>query len=425
MSQTILLNRAKMTVSGNPGTGAMTLLAAVPGYQTFAAAGAVDQMLVSYVIEQGTSWEIGQGTYTASGTSLARTTIIASSNGGATVSFNSTALVYIDALANTLTPAYQLDGLDPVAVFSAPRQAFYLNGASVLPTALFTWSSAAKYCTAANGSLYLVSANQPAWDWSCGYERLLVEAVAATNLYLHSQAPAGQTVTVTNATAYTVSFYGTGSITLSGAATQTVSGTGANVLTSYTFTSATTSLVMSAPTGSVTNVQVETGSVATSRIVTVGSPVTRVADVVTATAALPALLQAAGVTLVLRGQMITGQSIIGSTTAGAGVRLPPGANYVIVYDSSYNGLSPLNTIGATNTFGVAIAYSGASTGRTASDIGGAVVSDAYGFFTSSDTGVQLAKEIGIDSANVFFDEVVVFPFKGSNPGVNAQARIYS
>lgn len=106
MALSILLNRARMTVSGTPGTGAITLLAAVAGYQTFAAAGILDQNLVSYVIEDGSNWEYGQGTYTASGTSLARTTILGSSNAGAAISCSSAAIVTLTALAADLKIPY-------------------------------------------------------------------------------------------------------------------------------------------------------------------------------------------------------------------------------------------------------------------------------------------------------------------------------
>lgn len=99
MALSVLVNRARMTVSGTPGTGAITLLAAATGYQTFAAAGVIDANLVSYVIEDGSNWEIGQGTYTATGTTLARTTITASSSGGPAISATSSAQVYLTALA--------------------------------------------------------------------------------------------------------------------------------------------------------------------------------------------------------------------------------------------------------------------------------------------------------------------------------------
>ena len=46
------------------GTGSISLVAAEEGYQTFADAGVTAGDLVSYVIEDGNSWEIGNGAYT-------------------------------------------------------------------------------------------------------------------------------------------------------------------------------------------------------------------------------------------------------------------------------------------------------------------------------------------------------------------------
>lgn len=95
-----LVNRAKMTVSGTPGTGAVTLGYAVSGFQAFAAAGVNNGDVVSYTIEDvSNAWEYGQGTYTSSGTSLARTTILGSSNSGSAISATSSAIISIVAQA--------------------------------------------------------------------------------------------------------------------------------------------------------------------------------------------------------------------------------------------------------------------------------------------------------------------------------------
>lgn len=94
-----LANRAKMTVSGTPGTGTITLGSAVSGYQSFSAAlGASATYTVSYTIEDGSSWEVGTGTYTTSGTTLTRT-VTASSNGGSAISATIDAIVFLTALA--------------------------------------------------------------------------------------------------------------------------------------------------------------------------------------------------------------------------------------------------------------------------------------------------------------------------------------
>lgn len=92
-----LVNRAKMTTA-TTGTGTITLGSAVDGYQTFAAAGVANADVVRYVIEDGSSWEIGTGTYTAFGTTLSRTPS-ESSNADAAINLSGSAVVYVTAAA--------------------------------------------------------------------------------------------------------------------------------------------------------------------------------------------------------------------------------------------------------------------------------------------------------------------------------------
>jgi len=91
---TKLVNRAKMTTA-TTGTGTLTLGSAVDGYQTFAAAGVVNSDVVRYVIEDGTEWEIGSGTY--SGGTLTRSAS-ESSNAGSPISLSGDAVVYVSAV---------------------------------------------------------------------------------------------------------------------------------------------------------------------------------------------------------------------------------------------------------------------------------------------------------------------------------------
>lgn len=91
-----LLNRARMTTA-TTGTGTITLGSAVSGYQSFAAAGAVDGRSYRYVIEDGNAWEIGVGTYASSGTTLSRTLLESST--GSLLSLSGSAEVFISPIA--------------------------------------------------------------------------------------------------------------------------------------------------------------------------------------------------------------------------------------------------------------------------------------------------------------------------------------
>lgn len=95
-----LVNRAKMGTA-TTGTGTITLGSAETGYQSFADAGVTNGQVVRYVIEDGSDWEIGSGTYTASGTTLSRT-VSESSNADAALNLTGNAVVFITAAAGDI-----------------------------------------------------------------------------------------------------------------------------------------------------------------------------------------------------------------------------------------------------------------------------------------------------------------------------------
>ena len=82
----VLADRVRDTTT-TVGTGTITLSGTPPtGFQSFAAIGNANTTY--YTIALGSEWEVGIGTYTTSGTTLSRTTVLESSNAGALVPFS-------------------------------------------------------------------------------------------------------------------------------------------------------------------------------------------------------------------------------------------------------------------------------------------------------------------------------------------------
>ena len=82
----VLKDRVKETTT-TAGTGTVTLAGAAAGFQSFAAVGNGNQTFYAIVDAVSGDWEVGVGTYTASGTTLSRTTVVSSSNAGSLVPF--------------------------------------------------------------------------------------------------------------------------------------------------------------------------------------------------------------------------------------------------------------------------------------------------------------------------------------------------
>lgn len=81
----VLKDRVRET-STTTGTGTITLAGAVSGFQSFSNIG--NGNTTYYTIAGGTEWEVGLGTYTSSGNTLSRDTVLESSNGGSLVNFS-------------------------------------------------------------------------------------------------------------------------------------------------------------------------------------------------------------------------------------------------------------------------------------------------------------------------------------------------
>ena len=82
----VLADRVQETTT-TTGTGSVTLDGAVLGFQSFAVIGNGNTTFYTIADQGGNNWEVGIGTYSTTGPTLARTTVLSSSNGGSLVTF--------------------------------------------------------------------------------------------------------------------------------------------------------------------------------------------------------------------------------------------------------------------------------------------------------------------------------------------------
>jgi hypothetical protein len=201
-----------------------------------------------------------------------------------------------------------------------------------------------------NGLIQSATANTQRIDF-LGIPALLVEE-ARTNRLLNSLIDgtnlATQSVTVT-AAAHTLSFYGTGSVELTGTHTATVNGLGAYpIRTTLTFTPTAGSLTLTV-TGDVKFSNLETGAVATSFIPTAGAAITRNVDAVTMTGTnFSDWFNPAEGTFVARGKRYTAGVSTGVLFGISETSVFGNSTYVVNESSSSNDL-----IARVNSGGVA------------------------------------------------------------------------
>ena len=82
----VVKDRVKSSTT-TTGTGTITLGAAAIGFQAFSVIGDGNTTYYTIVDTVNGTWEVGIGTYTSSGTTLSRDTVLDSSNSGSLVNF--------------------------------------------------------------------------------------------------------------------------------------------------------------------------------------------------------------------------------------------------------------------------------------------------------------------------------------------------
>ena len=94
----VLADRVQQTGTANT-TVSFTLNGSVLGFQSFAVVGDTNTTYYSAFDIAG-NWEVGVGTYSTTGPTLTRTTIISSSNSGSAVTFSGTVNVFVTYPSN-------------------------------------------------------------------------------------------------------------------------------------------------------------------------------------------------------------------------------------------------------------------------------------------------------------------------------------
>ncbi len=171
------------------GTGDFVVSTAITGYQTPASASAVNGRVYSYRAQSSdlSQWEEGFGAYTTGTTTLARTTVTASST-GSKVSFTSPPNVYITALSADLQNAsFLINGVLDYRRLNLPGQLFGLTLSAAGSSSTFGIAPGFATDSSAVALMTLASAyNKTTSAWSVGSGNGALDTGSiATNTWYH------------------------------------------------------------------------------------------------------------------------------------------------------------------------------------------------------------------------------------------------
>lgn len=130
----VLADRVQETTT-TTGTGTVTLAGAVSGFQSFSVVGNGNTTYYTIVDSSTGDWEVGLGTYTSSGTTLSRTTVLSSSNSGSLVNFGAGTkqvfVTYPSAMASSSVagPSSAVDSA--IAIFDGTTGKLIKDGSAV------------------------------------------------------------------------------------------------------------------------------------------------------------------------------------------------------------------------------------------------------------------------------------------------------
>jgi hypothetical protein len=124
----VVADRVQQTATANT-TVSFTLSGSVAGFQSFTVVGDTNTTYYTATDASG-NWEVGLGTYSTTGPTLTRTTILSSSNSNAAVTFSGTVNVFV--------------------TYPASKAVFSPSGVLAKQTDIFTSGTAATYTAPAN-----------------------------------------------------------------------------------------------------------------------------------------------------------------------------------------------------------------------------------------------------------------------------------